>query len=364
MADGGRKFNVWIAYSDLFSNLMTFLFISAFGMFAAIGSGVMFNGQGSIDVLRSECIAPQRDVDAALHSQVSGHGYGFLEPDTDAVCETTYAVKDSGSLKKALREIWSDHRSPGYGLPVDPMDLVVKNDQLMQKICPQLWTAAALKPLKYLSGHLEILAAVEAGAQVTACPSEAGPPPKWIPFRSSRYPFAGVRSCYVQFGEGRRLKGRDLAHRYRDYSSICPVFEDCFSGLDSGRECETLMSDLLRRQVDEKERCRIRDAVERASLLYESCRIAIRSKDWPWDDTVNTPNSMLQRKVGNYISADDTWTHRVRYGAEMDGDGASSSRRSGFVVKVVFDPKEVDDWMNPKDNAELSGWTTEELPAK
>src|ERR1044072_8649823 len=41
MSGGGKKFNVWIAYSDLFTNLSTFLFISALGLFAAIGSGVL-----------------------------------------------------------------------------------------------------------------------------------------------------------------------------------------------------------------------------------------------------------------------------------------------------------------------------------
>ena len=37
----GRKYNIWIAYSDLFTNLSTFLFISALGVFAAFGSGVL-----------------------------------------------------------------------------------------------------------------------------------------------------------------------------------------------------------------------------------------------------------------------------------------------------------------------------------
>lgn len=38
MSTGGKKFNIWIAYSDLFTNLSTFLFISALGLFAAFGS--------------------------------------------------------------------------------------------------------------------------------------------------------------------------------------------------------------------------------------------------------------------------------------------------------------------------------------
>ncbi|RYD48235.1 MAG: hypothetical protein EOP60_16050 [Sphingomonadales bacterium] len=34
----GKKFNIWIAYSDLFTNLSTFLFIAALGVFASLGS--------------------------------------------------------------------------------------------------------------------------------------------------------------------------------------------------------------------------------------------------------------------------------------------------------------------------------------
>lgn len=39
MAQRGRKYNIWIAYADLFTNLTAFLFISAIGLFAGLGSG-------------------------------------------------------------------------------------------------------------------------------------------------------------------------------------------------------------------------------------------------------------------------------------------------------------------------------------
>lgn len=38
MSGGGKRFNIWIVYSDLFTNLSTFLFLAALGVFAAIGS--------------------------------------------------------------------------------------------------------------------------------------------------------------------------------------------------------------------------------------------------------------------------------------------------------------------------------------
>jgi len=39
MSGGGKKFNIWIAYSDLFTNLSTFLFFASLGLFAALAGG-------------------------------------------------------------------------------------------------------------------------------------------------------------------------------------------------------------------------------------------------------------------------------------------------------------------------------------
>lgn len=39
MSGGGKKFNIWIAYSDMFTNLSTFLFFASLGLFATLAGG-------------------------------------------------------------------------------------------------------------------------------------------------------------------------------------------------------------------------------------------------------------------------------------------------------------------------------------
>jgi hypothetical protein len=62
------KFNIWIAYSDLFSNLTTFIFISAVGIFAAFGSTNTLNGPGTLAAVRTMCETDINGVGSVLTS--------------------------------------------------------------------------------------------------------------------------------------------------------------------------------------------------------------------------------------------------------------------------------------------------------
>src|ERR1044072_9200662 len=90
MSGGGKKLHVWIASSDLFTNLSTFLFISALGLLAAIGSGVLAPpGWGG----STPCAAPTRAAESLKQADglVSEVRLGAPEP---VHCVRYYRIGD------------------------------------------------------------------------------------------------------------------------------------------------------------------------------------------------------------------------------------------------------------------------------
>ena len=91
---GGKKYNIWIAYSDLFTNLSAFIFISALGAFAAIGSGTRVSpGLGAFET----CSIPNA-VRAELEkdgSQLRRVGEGLRPTGSREGCTEYYAVERS-----------------------------------------------------------------------------------------------------------------------------------------------------------------------------------------------------------------------------------------------------------------------------
>jgi hypothetical protein len=98
---GGKKFNVWVVYADLFSNLSTFLFISAFGMFAALGSGALRMPTGIVPnppAVGTACSAKTPGLDNALTDKPANYTSKFApiagQGLSQAKCAHYFIIKD------------------------------------------------------------------------------------------------------------------------------------------------------------------------------------------------------------------------------------------------------------------------------
>lgn len=146
MSGGGKKFNIWIVYSDLFTNLSTFLFIAALGVFAALGSSNHRPGPREAEPARPCAIPTQIENSLTEVSLLKPMQEGQA---SGAVCERYYQLEGygystSGNADWSLR---SDGRIDGQPL---------KTIDLQTRVCSPIWRAIGQQAFKDLDGSIVI----------------------------------------------------------------------------------------------------------------------------------------------------------------------------------------------------------------
>jgi len=171
------KLNIWIAYSDLFSNLTTFVFISALGMMAAFGSGYDASKARNIELARSVCLKDTDDIDAVLSRKAEGSSTGFEAakgPDQPP-CSDYFSLRGYHFVPNANKP--GDNKRFGSRKPppdpltrfVDDKEVPIAQSTMLERFCPVLFGAAVSKHLGEDAGELKIIgtASTESGLK---CP--------------------------------------------------------------------------------------------------------------------------------------------------------------------------------------------------
>jgi hypothetical protein len=238
MAGGRKKYNIWIAYTDLFTNLSTFIFISAIGVFAAIGSG----SQTPHGAAGFEACAVPSAVAAELkagNSAITPLGPGFRRTAADG-CTEYYSI--------------TEHRA-------STSSTGIRNS----RICHQVWFTANLAEFERSGGRLTFLGVAQGDRNpvyTRRCDGDRwrGRLPQF--FRASRDPMAIIGEC---------MRISPTSH-----PSVCPFVSQCLAAQigDRNEECQ-LIWDIYQHGMDSDAICRRDEAEHRAKTLYDQCNGAM-----------------------------------------------------------------------------------------
>jgi len=149
----GKKYNIWIAYSDLFTNLSTFLFISALGVFAALGSGRFPTpGLGA----QSTCSVPAEAEQGLLKTPEGSTQPPSLvarlrssnDPPLDCVRYYRLGTARFASSDASLNNFRNPPDSGNLlGRPVAPADI-------LSRICQPIWLLISRRDFKSHEGRV------------------------------------------------------------------------------------------------------------------------------------------------------------------------------------------------------------------
>ncbi len=260
MSGGGKSFNIWIAYSDLFTNLSTFLFISALGVFAAIGSGVMVSvGQGS----RTECSLP-KGISQSLtadNSLLEALGNGISRANGDEDCSQYFRV-DGYSFKSADPASFSDER--GHR-PVP--------DELLRRLCQPIWLTLSLRTFDDVGGEISFVGVAEASNKPTY-PGRCSAKPRGDP-QIDGFPSTKVRSAISVIREC-QISGVSA------YPAVCQDVLNCLKRKQGDRNgwCGKVAAAEQRgRQADLA--CAKAEPQQQATALYDVCESAPLNRNFP-----------------------------------------------------------------------------------
>lgn len=259
MSVGGKRLNIWIAYSDLFTNLSTFLFISALGVFAAIGSGVMVSvGQGS----QTECSIPAEIGQSLMagNSLLKDLGKGAARADGRAGCVQYYRV-DGYSFKSADPASFSDQN----GRRPAP-------DELQTRLCQPIWLSLPLRAFDDVGGEIAFVGVGEANSK-PAYPGRCSAKPRDDP-QIFDFPSTTVRSAISTIREC-QISG---AHAY----PVCAKTLACLKASPEDRNewCRLVIA-AERRGRQAELACAKSQAEPQAKALYDICESAPLDPGFP-----------------------------------------------------------------------------------
>lgn len=254
MSSRGKKYNIWIAYSDLFTNLSTFLFISALGVFAAFGSGLLaVPGMGaSRPCSMPATVRAQMEAGDSLWKIV---GSGVRGGGAQEGCTEYYSISGFQFRSEELSSFTdANHRPPG-------------RDDLQLRICKPVWLTLATGQFKSAEGRITFVGVPQSGSS-NEYPASCGAlrrDDQWIDgFPRGRESLYVISDC--------RLRGPQA---YR----ICPRVLQCLEITkpdDRSSWCRSVWAaDQRGRQADAA--CRKAPAEEQAKTLYDQCEGAIDS---------------------------------------------------------------------------------------
>jgi hypothetical protein len=290
---GGKKFNIWIAYSDLFTNLSTFLFISALGIFAAIGSGAF----GQMGPRGSDGCTASSQVGQAMTKYSQWMEYVGSRPTSRSSCSEYYRLKDV-SFK-----IWSPAR--GY-LQYKGGEL--KRPELLKHICEPIWLAIVEPDSRRYNARVVLLGSGTANSAMPyepKCEQLAWGRPRIgnLEFRTGHAAREAVEACYSGSPRGgpsnafcrslEKCRDPELA---KDYSMCGQVA--------AARQWDDNASRACRREV----------ARLQAGTLHRACALAPTDPDFR-DGLVER---IMNSDASNIETLADQWA-RVDFSAPVEG---------------------------------------------
>ena len=208
MRRSGKKFNIWIAYSDLFTNLSTFLFISALGVFAAFGSGVVDSlGAGSAN----GCEIPAT-AKASMEAEGSLLRRAVTSVPSGRSCSEYYTI---GDFRYRSDEVTSFLGEAGQR---------PTKDDFKSRICGQIWFTLARQDFAEANGRIRFVSIARSNGgrdYPTSCRAARQQEPRLEGFSTIRSPVFVISDCL--------LKG---AEAY----PVCSDVLQCLSANTSGRD--------------------------------------------------------------------------------------------------------------------------------
>ncbi|HEX6374553.1 MAG TPA: hypothetical protein VFZ91_02420 [Allosphingosinicella sp.] len=246
---GGKKYNIWIAYSDLFTNLSTFLFVSALGMFAAIGSGLLAPpgwGGSSPCVIPTTIQTSMQAPDSLL--QKAEFKVGAVRPQESC---TEY------------------YRIAGFRFPLSHSTVFASDDGVgatpedFKKICTPLWLTLMRAEFERLDGRITFVGIAEPGPD-DHYPASCGA------FKHGPH-IEGLPTTITTLETIRRCQGKDQLKAYR----MCRTVINCLKSTASQREsgCRDVVAEYDRHRLWAAN-CAKNAALAQALQVYEKCEPA------------------------------------------------------------------------------------------
>jgi hypothetical protein len=321
---GNRKYNIWIAYSDLFTNLSAFLFISALGVFVAMGSRAnkqpLDSGDGRCHQL------------AQVDSSITGAGWSLLTPmrppprQLGVPCSRYYRIGD-----------YRFHTAqPFRGAFLNAKQQKLSERDVIERVCQPLWDTMSVPAFR----RAHALVVFQGVATLNTdwkyppvCPKRAwtGPP--------INHP------AYARMVAGtHRTPGEALQHcEQRGGYEYCQVVRRC-RGSDPNESLDCRQVDQVRAWQAQEDLACLKGASELQVLtLYEICKGAPYNEYFK-QRKVNAASSELGDNFESKISAlQSRMTYNVTAVGENFGDKArtwpfDALKGGSVIIEVRSEP--------------------------
>jgi hypothetical protein len=267
---GRRKFNIWIAYSDLFTNLSTFLFIAALGVFASLGS--MNNDK---EEPQAACVIPE------VVEQRLGET-GLLAP-------LGPTVKVGSSCRRYYKIDGYHFRSPSAQLSEFTTETLRMTDgEAQDRICAPLWRTIGLQLFEDRKGRVIFHGVGRADngwrTQRPECPGKLDVPAvNLLGFASARLASTKIEECYAGINAGNICN--DVSRcRYETRDGVLPPASDL---------CRQILT-VRAWNFAERSECLRETAALQADTIRRICQ-APGWKFFPEGDFVNSDMSQIAR---------------------------------------------------------------------
>jgi hypothetical protein len=277
-----RKFNVWIAYSDLFTNLTGFLLIASLGIFGLIAAGVLARiGMGDTGPVE-QCKKAQEEVRVRL-----------ARAGTILAESTTFA--GDVTRKAGSRDCVRYYDLGTYSFTSEQVsrwrfrnkdDKRVDDEQMRRGICYPIWTAISSDVAPRYSAELTFVGRGLANTDLSypvSCERSgdfersADPVPEGFPkwrMKNGRLvgetPAQVIRNCQkFDLDLNSEKLAADAAP---PYERACERVRGCIPG-GTGPQCDLI------RAIDERDHqntrsCKKSTAQQQAKLLFDACESA------------------------------------------------------------------------------------------
>jgi hypothetical protein len=345
---GGKKYNIWIAYSDLFTNLSTFLFISAIGVFAAWGSGV-FDDVAAIspETARGGCsvdAAAEANVEKTL-GQADAEGKAsllaklasFPEQGRQGECTDYYTVP--GVIQNVVQ------RNPSVDENTDLSGKRLTEEDWRSRFCDQIWLTNVHKDFDAARGRVTIMSVGAAPGSSNAQKQCFGNRPREDAIRDFPQgrrgvprppPSEAIAQCEAEIPKGRNPYPRTPEFCQRVLACLNPQ-----SRVRDDEWCITVREARTRAQLYDKA-CGKMSAIMRARTLYQFCIGAPDSTKFPThfltgDNVIDSAHALdTFREQWRNVGYDAI----VLEAKQLEGQrtlGARGIREGSVVVKVQYE---------------------------
>ncbi len=351
---GGKRFNIWIAYSDLFSNLAIFLFISAFGMLAALGSSDETSKREGGSQTGAKTCDHSFDFDILLDA-TKDNAIGFHRISLNGAplssCVHAYGISNyKFRAGKADIASFGSFNKPGRWVRAP-------DDALVSGLCEPLWGTITRNDFEVQRGHITIIGTGSPDKAI--CDPDVNLPPDvqkrlktvWIANPDLRNTLTNPRK-HRQFMECASLaENAKFTSLQKTCGSFAKSYGKCFVSSDAHpgwRDSTEACNDVRKMyfgDVVANKNCSEETPTKRAQSLYEYCRGAILSNNMFQMESIpqNGIKPGLDGAIrdGRYTLLRSTWLDRMSYEGKspeepLDQDGIT---KDSIYLIVQFDLK-------------------------